>query len=383
MSLITKSAPLTLLKYTELLYIEATGTQYIDTLYKPNSNTRIVCDFQFMQNDANEAYLFGVRDDRPYANRIAFVLIQSNYFRHGYGTHNAEIENITEPFARYTVDYNRNVCTIGDKSVTNTAETFSSNYNLCLCCVSTTGTIQAKSKVRIYSCKIYDNDILVRDLIPARLETGEVGLYDKANNYFFKNAGEGNFLGAIKEGYQLLSYIEGTGTQYIETNFTPNNNTRLIAEFQYTNTEGVQYLFCVRDGSDASYANRYGFLLKENVFRSDYGNSNAVYPSSLDVSLKYIVDKNKNICLLNGNLVSNSELTFNSNNTLPLLAGKTGGKIEYNSKVKLYYCKIYDNGNLIRDYYPVKNSENKIGLLDIVNNQFYQNAGTGEFVGGE
>lgn len=41
------------------------------------------------------------------------------------------------------------------------------------------------------------------------------------------------------------------------------------------------------------------------------------------------------------------------------------------------------DGNLIRDYIPVKeNATGKIGLLDLINNKFYTNNGTGEFIAG-
>ena len=49
---------------------------------------------------------------------------------------------------------------------------------------------------------------------------------------------------------------------------------------------------------------------------------------------------------------------------------------------KLYSCQIYDNGTLIRDYVPAKNSGEVVGLYDLVNDTFYQNAGTGVFAAG-
>jgi hypothetical protein len=37
-----------------------------------------------------------------------------------------------------------------------------------------------------------------------------------------------------------LEYIEGTGTQYIDTGFAPNNNTRVYIDFMYV-TAGTDY----------------------------------------------------------------------------------------------------------------------------------------------
>ena len=50
--------------------------------------------------------------------------------------------------------------------------------------------------------------------------------------------------------------------------------------------------------------------------------------------------------------------------------------------MKLYYCKIWDNGSLVRNFIPCKNTSGTLGLYDAVNNVFYTNAGTGTFTAG-
>lgn len=56
---------------------------------------------------------------------------------------------------------------------------------------------------------------------------------------------------------------------------------------------------------------------------------------------------------------------------------------EPSDNLSVYYCKIYDNGTLIRNFIPAKrNSDNVLGLYDIVNSKFYTNAGTGTFIAG-
>ena len=65
---------------------------------------------------------------------------------------------------------------------------------------------------------------------------------------------------------------------------------------------------------------------------------------------------------------------FNNNNN---------GSLSGGSSAKLYSCKIYDNGTLIRDFVPAKRmSDNVYGLWDKVNEVLYENAGTGTFTGG-
>lgn len=54
--------------------------------------------------------------------------------------------------------------------------------------------VDEKANVRIYSCRIYDGDTLIRDYVPVyNIYTGEPGLFDKANGKFYGNAGSGTF----------------------------------------------------------------------------------------------------------------------------------------------------------------------------------------------
>ena len=64
---------------------------------------------------------------------------------------------------------------------------------------------------------------------------------------------------------------------------------------------------------------------------------------------------------------------FNNNNN---------GSLSGGSSAKLYNCSIYDNGVLIRNFIPCKDTSGTVGLYDLVNGQFYGNAGTGSFTAG-
>ena len=51
--------------------------------------------------------------------------------------------------------------------------------------------------------------------------------------------------------------------------------------------------------------------------------------------------------------------------------------------MRLYLCKIYDNDNLVRNFIPCyRKVDNEIGLYDVINDVFYVNSGTGEFIAG-
>ncbi len=46
---------------------------------------------------------------------------------------------------------------------------------------------------------------------------------------------------------------------------------------------------------------------------------------------------------------------------------------------RIYYCKIYDDGVLVRDFIPVLDKEGTPSMYDKVEKKFYYNQGTGEF----
>ncbi len=50
-------------------------------------------------------------------------------------------------------------------------------------------------KGKIYACKIWSRDVLVRDFVPVRRAlTGEVGFLDRVSGRFFGNSGTGSFV---------------------------------------------------------------------------------------------------------------------------------------------------------------------------------------------
>ena len=95
---------------------------------------------------------------------------------------------------------------------------------------------------------------------------------------------------------------------------------------------------------------------------------------------------NKIIDLDNGRVtqsLSNYDTTQTSDHEMVIFACNQLGIYKYHSIMKLYSCKVYENGILIMNLIPCKTSLNEIGMYDTVNYKFYSNAGTGEFVPGD
>jgi hypothetical protein len=178
-------------------------------------------------------------------------------------------------------------------------------------------------------------------------------------------------------GYKQLEYIQSDGTQYIDTGFVPTANTRVVMDFQLTKA-GKDNL-CLF-GVVGQFSFRwYG---SSSVFRSN-GSNGVNFPTGIDGTARHTVDKTATTCKLDDTYsVTNTAATISE--PLYLFAQHTGGGSYTNYvSAKLYSCKIYENGSLVRDFVPCKNSSATVGLYDVVNSKFYGNpAYTSVFIAG-
>lgn len=196
--------------------------------------------------------------------------------------------------------------------------------------------------------------------------------------YYNGDSGDVN----LPEGYTKLNFIQSSGTQCIDTGFKPNQNSRVVMDAMVLSTASA-YLFGCRGSASESYNNRFGILYTGSVMRADYGAGNGkTFPTTIVPNTLYVFDQNKNVCTIESTTITNTEATFTSLYSMSLFGVNEGGTQSYLSSMLLRSCKIYDNGTLIRDYVPCRNPSGTIGLYDLVTQQFFDNVGTGTFIGG-
>ena len=173
-------------------YIQSSGTQYIDTGYKPNQDTRIVMDAQYTTENSTTVFYFGART--AYQN-AAFALRLSGSNTKWMSEYAAASQYHTATSTqRLTIDFNKNTVKIGSVTGTHSASTFQCAYNLILFGLNSGGeTMDYANGLRMYSCQIYDNDTLVRDFWPCYDPYGVACLYDNVEKKYYYNAGSGAF----------------------------------------------------------------------------------------------------------------------------------------------------------------------------------------------
>ena len=174
--------------YTEVQYIQSMGAQYIDSGIKGDSDVRVVSDFAFDAKGSGTVFAFGAQGTDSV--RYTFALTSTGTFRSDYGTQLTS-GPAAEIGARYSIDKNKNVCKIGETSVSSSAQTFSGTTNIYLFARSYSS--RSYSTGKMFFCKIFKGDTLLRDFIPCTNASGAAGLYDLVGQKFYGNAGSGSF----------------------------------------------------------------------------------------------------------------------------------------------------------------------------------------------
>ena len=174
---------------------------------------------------------------------------------------------------------------------------------------------------------------------------------------------------SLPAGYTKIEYLESDGSQFIDTGYSPNNNTRVVMEASLLSLDGDQYFYGAKDsGSTQSFVGAYS----DGAVTFGYANSFPSAAFDLQIEEKMLIDQNREKGLVNGELVATANTaTFQTPCTLYLCARNNDGEASKVTKARIYSCKIYDNGTLVRDFIPAMNASGEAGLYDLKNDVWY------------
>lgn len=241
------------------------------------------------------------------------------------------------------------------------------------------------------------------DLYNEKVKTGEVPSKEKlkeiiSKNYgkidkdgeneidsFTSNKGEYKINFQEIEGWEIknkeLKYLESTGTQWIDTEFISNQDSGYEIKFSVLDADADTVgIYGARVSSTNNNFSIGAWKLNNCIFTdyNDYQSGRTTIKYDNDI---HVFKANKNEIIMDGKKSS-------TNNYTSFTPGKTNYVFKINgglsnSKLRVYYLKIYDNNKLVRDFIPTLKEEQIPCFYDKVEKEYYYNKGTGEFSYGE
>lgn len=192
----------------------------------------------------------------------------------------------------------------------------------------------------------------------------------------------------LPSGYIEVEYIEGNGTQYIDTRF-------------YTAITPVKYHIVY--GHDAFLSGAAFFGAREGESSQDSGwayiasNGNiALYVGETSALIgAQSVGRVNDLAI---EITSDTEYSYSYNGVAGsgtyrgsrsesisqyLFAINRWGAVRWPSAIKVYAFSITENGNLVRNFVPCIKNDGEAGMYDTVTATFFGNSGSGAFIAGD
>lgn len=184
------------------IYLQGSGTQYIDMGITPNNTTKIKC--RVLITESNK-FFYGSRTSSSSSNQHEWIFAMSGgsgICYPAFGSTRSVLSYDWNTTTIYTIENGQNGAYInGTKIRSYNTYTFNSTLNMYLFALNQNNSVESRMFVgNIYSFQVEDNSNLVRHFVPvpADLQIGSFtvpsnGMFDIVNQQFYPNLGTGTF----------------------------------------------------------------------------------------------------------------------------------------------------------------------------------------------
>ena len=169
--------------------------------------------------------------------------------------------------------------------------------------------------------------------------------------------------------YIEVLYLTADQLEYINTNYYPNQNTKVILKFKI-NGEGNNYLY----GTDIDHEQNkvaFGINYGATIAKAFFGDK--VLNWTADDQIHTLIQNKNGIYIDNEEVGSYPELAdFRTASTLWLFRAQTSDTHPEN--ISIYEIEIYEQNELIQHYVPViRKADDALGMYEVVSTIFKQN----------
>ena len=376
------------------------GTCYIDTGVKPNQNTGFYVDFEMIsESSANTAHcIFGSRNSSQNKD-FQFSHWSGGILRFGTSHQIATTFSLNY---RYQASLRNGIFTHVTGANYNLPTTaWQGDYNIYLFSLNQANSCIQGGGSKIYRFKLYDGDTLIRDFVPA-YDTYNLSfcMYDLVNQKAHRANGTGKFtsdyepkkpsdeqigiLHKLPEGFTKVNYLIANGSQYIDTNYVPTNETGYYVEGQgYTTSE--TYFFGMRENNstnsricagatpnvlwgwmtNGTLTSTADYLRQETVFAHNFLNSRISKATINGTDFTYNLP----------------ELDFTPTFKIHLFGYNRAGSTDttYNLKGRIDTFLISEGDQIVRQFIPCLDADGIPCMYELYTGTAHYNQGSGNF----
>lgn len=191
----------------------------------------------------------------------------------------------------------------------------------------------------------------------------------------------------LPAGYTQVECIQSGSGQFFNTGINVANDIRFEIKFQSFDSYGWQNFGAIFGARQSSKKNEFQLTTYEDQYSTWDGTFrigtlaiNARLAASGNINT--VVFDQENNYYVNGNLYNTIQISsFTYEQPIVMFALNNNGTITQNGNVRIYYCKFYKAGELVRDYIPcVHDSDSTPGMYDLVSQTFYGSATATPFI---
>jgi len=370
---------------TELDYVEATGSQWVDTGIVGRHDIKVEIKAEWLSLNGDTT-LLACRGNAGTDSRINFMNSSNIDYSGrgvvgwGYGTFARsewqeeksgrshyrfwELGRVYTVVGEYTNSVGGTSCKItvdGMTSIDMLMDAIpSTGCNLTLFGNNVAGNVIGLATARCYGLKIWQKPeaggdyALVRDLRPV-LKDGRAGFHDAVSGDYFYSA-TGKELVAGTEANQpdcIVDYVESTGSEYVDLGVIGKSGVTMESRMSWTVIPDDGSYVASRKGGDTRFY-LYHHYQKDTIGYGNYYQCGVVASPGVVQNVRCVL-KNGEQKLTVDDVVRKSMTTSSDVNTgysLYLFACNKDGSPQYKSKARCYSLKLWEGESLVRDFRP-------------------------------
>ena len=415
-------------------YLQANGYNYLDTGVRGRAGTRAAGEFSRTQvrSLADEMYAYledapaHARHERTYLGAVngndRFYLLHGTGAQvwSGYGTQRLYPERLVTNYVEIVttnldetvttnleevVSTNRIVITAGqrysfdvsyaagsqtidldgERIFDETSEaSIDTGYNIFLFAVDNKGNPLYEMPARCYGLKLWQDGTLVRDFKPC-VKDGKGMLWDEVTQTLYRpfldvpatfdNVGPITGVGDAKP-VSYLEYVETDGTQYVDTEVVGRTGTKAEADMVWLALGSDYGLLDARgtyDGNDRILLIHSHLSYMSLGYGTWIQNNGHTYATDTRYAITSDFRVGSQTVVVNGATVYSgaSSASYDTGHNLYLFGNNRAGSAENLSSVRLYGLKIWQDGELVRNFRPVLLDSGLAALWDKVSERVF------------